>query len=69
MNNLRSVRRHQGLAQYGLAVRARVSPSLISGIERWDYVPTPTIQSRIAAALEVAVEEIWPVQADASSGR
>jgi DNA-binding XRE family transcriptional regulator len=57
---LRDLRQQRGLAIYGLAVRARCSPSTIGAAERWGYRPSSAVCDRIAAALEVTVEDIWP---------
>jgi hypothetical protein len=38
-NCLRQLRRAQGLPLYGLAVKASVSPTIVSMIERFDYRP------------------------------
>jgi len=59
-NRLRQLRRSQGVAQYGLAVRADVSPTVIGAIERHDYVPGAQVRARIAQALRVAERDIWP---------
>jgi transcriptional regulator with XRE-family HTH domain len=59
-NNLRRLRQAQGLALYGLAALARVSPTTLSGIERWGYQPTARVRQRIAAALGVTERDIWP---------
>jgi lambda repressor-like predicted transcriptional regulator len=59
-NQLRPLRRAQGLPLWGLAVRARTSPGTLSAIERWGYRPGADLQQRIAAALGVTVAEIWP---------
>jgi transcriptional regulator with XRE-family HTH domain len=59
-NNLRRLRQDQGLALYGLAALARVSPTTLSGIEKWGYQPTARVRQRIAAALGVTERDIWP---------
>jgi DNA-binding XRE family transcriptional regulator len=59
-NRLRQLRRSQRVAQYGLAVRADVSPTVIGAIERYDYMPGVEVRARIARALGVAVRDIWP---------
>jgi DNA-binding XRE family transcriptional regulator len=59
-NRLRQLRRSQGVAQYGLAVRADVSPTVIGAIERHDYVPGAQVRARIAQALHIAERDIWP---------
>jgi DNA-binding XRE family transcriptional regulator len=59
-HRLRSLRQAHGLAIYGLAVRARCSPTTIGAAERWGYRPSIAVCTRIAAALDVRVEAIWP---------
>jgi transcriptional regulator with XRE-family HTH domain len=59
-NHLRRLRHARGLALYGLAALARVSPTTLSGIERWNYRPTARVRQRIAAALGVTERDIWP---------
>ena len=39
---------------------AVVAHSRFSDYERGGLIPTPKVQARIAAALEVRVEDIWP---------
>jgi DNA-binding XRE family transcriptional regulator len=62
-NRLRQLRRSRGVAQYGLAVRADVSPTVIGAVERYDYVPGAQVRARIVQALGVAVRDIWPDEA------
>jgi DNA-binding XRE family transcriptional regulator len=57
---LRALRLERGLAIYGLAVRAQCSPTTLGAVERWGYRPSTAVCERIAAALEVSVEDIWP---------
>jgi DNA-binding XRE family transcriptional regulator len=59
-NHLKQVRQACGLALYGLAARAKVSPTTLSAIERWDYHPRSDVRERIARALGVRVTDIWP---------
>jgi ribosome-binding protein aMBF1 (putative translation factor) len=59
-NQLRQIRVSQGLAAYGLAVRAKVSPTIIGAIERWDYMPGAPVRQRLADALGVDEIQIWP---------
>jgi DNA-binding XRE family transcriptional regulator len=63
-NRLRELRRRRQLAVWGLAARARTSPTLISAIERWGYVPGVDVRTRIAAALGVVVNDVWPDAAE-----
>jgi ribosome-binding protein aMBF1 (putative translation factor) len=59
-NQLRQIRLSRGLAMYGLAVWAQVSPTIIGAVERWDYVPGAAVRQRLADALGVPEREIWP---------
>jgi transcriptional regulator with XRE-family HTH domain len=59
-NHLRQLRRAQGLPLYGLAVKASVSPTIISMIERFDYKPGARVRERLAQALAVQTQAIWP---------
>jgi transcriptional regulator with XRE-family HTH domain len=58
-NRLR-LRRRQGLAQYAVAVKAGVSPTVLGMIERYDYQPGPKVRQKIATALGVSEQAIWP---------
>jgi transcriptional regulator with XRE-family HTH domain len=59
-NCLRQLRRAQGLPLYGLAVKASVSPTIVSMIERFDYMPGEPVRLRLAGALGVQPQLIWP---------
>jgi DNA-binding XRE family transcriptional regulator len=59
-NRLRELRNERGLAQQGLAARARVSPAMIVAVERWGHVPGEVVQQKIATALGVQPMDIWP---------
>jgi transcriptional regulator with XRE-family HTH domain len=59
-DRLRQLRRAQGLPLYGLAVKASVSPTIVSMIERFDYVPGEPVRNRLAGALGVPPQLIWP---------
>lgn len=59
-NNLKALRRAQRLSLWGLATRAGSSATTLSAIERWGYRPGAALRQRIAAALGVAVEDVWP---------
>jgi DNA-binding XRE family transcriptional regulator len=61
-NRLRCLRQARGWAIYGLAVRARCSPTTIGAAERWGYRPSANVCQRIAEALGVPLETIWPEQ-------
>jgi lambda repressor-like predicted transcriptional regulator len=58
-SQLKATRRARGLAIWGLSVMSGVSPSLLTAIEKWGYVPGANTQQRIADALGVQVEDIW----------
>ncbi|MGA7731288.1 MAG: hypothetical protein WCD37_08440 [Chloroflexia bacterium] len=72
---LKAARRARGLAIWGLSVMSGVSPSLLTAIEKWGYVPNSNTQKRIADALGVQVADIWTPEseqeqeADRSLGR
>jgi DNA-binding XRE family transcriptional regulator len=57
---LKTLRQARGLAQYGLAALAHVSPSTILAAERWNYVPSPPVRERLARALGASPQDIWP---------
>jgi DNA-binding XRE family transcriptional regulator len=59
---LRALRQERRLAIYGLAARAQCSPTTIGAVERWGYRPSAAVCERLAAALDVPVEVIWPEQ-------
>jgi DNA-binding XRE family transcriptional regulator len=59
-NRLRQLRRARGLPLYGLAVKASVSPTIVSMIERFDYRPGAPVCTRLAQALGVQLRDIWP---------
>jgi DNA-binding XRE family transcriptional regulator len=59
-NNLKALRQSKGLAQYGLAALARVSPTTIQAAEKWGYLPSHPVRQRLATALGVCSVDIWP---------
>ncbi len=59
-NNLRVIRLQAELAMWGLSAQSKVSPALISAVEKWGYYPGEKIRVRLAEALDVRVDEIWP---------
>ncbi len=58
-SQLKATRCARSLAIWGLSVMSGVSPSLLTAIEKWGYVPNSNTQERIADALGVRVEDIW----------
>ena len=67
-NALRALRQARGLTILGVAVPAHTAPSTIVAIEKYDYVPGRSVKERLAAALSVAVSDVWPGD-DAASDR
>ncbi|MBS4029938.1 MAG: helix-turn-helix transcriptional regulator [Clostridiales bacterium] len=61
-NRLREVRKQQGLSQFGLAKMCGVEPSNLSKVENGILKPYPGWRQRIALALGVSEEEIFPVE-------
>jgi len=59
-NRLRELRLERGWQQVKLAVEAGVSPSTIGNIENFGYRTADERKQRIAAALGVEVDDIWP---------
>lgn len=68
INRLKELRQARSLPMIGLSVKAGVSTTTIGAIERWDHVPGKDVQLRLAGALDVTVEEIWPQVAGFGSG-
>jgi lambda repressor-like predicted transcriptional regulator len=60
VNYLKAVRHTQKLSLWGLATCAGTSPSTLSAVEKWGYRSSAALRQRIAAALGVPVETIWP---------
>lgn len=56
-----TLRRQMGLSQFDLSLRSRVHPSTISRIESGRYRPYPAEAKRLARALGVRVEDLFPV--------
>jgi DNA-binding XRE family transcriptional regulator len=60
-NHLREVREKAGLSRGGLARRADLSNESIERLEgKGDPTPTLSTARKIASALGVSVEDIWP---------
>jgi DNA-binding XRE family transcriptional regulator len=59
-NKLRELRQAQNLSQWGLAVNVGTSTAMLSAIERWGYRPGADLCARIAAALGVSTNDVWP---------
>jgi len=59
-NNLRELRLARKMALTQLAVQSGASTSTIVAIEKYYHLPGDDLRRRLAAVLEVDVEEIWP---------
>jgi transcriptional regulator with XRE-family HTH domain len=60
MNRVKELRKKRGMSQAELAVKARTSPTMLVMIERYGHRPGPDLRERIARALGVTPEDIWP---------
>jgi transcriptional regulator with XRE-family HTH domain len=63
-SRLRSERERQGLSGRELAYFAGTSPMTISRLERGEGDVAPAVKARVARALRVSVEELWPPGGD-----
>lgn len=59
-NALRALRTKMSLPIAAVAVRAKVGTATITMIERYGHEPRPETKERLARALGVDVEQIWP---------
>lgn len=59
-NRVKELRLAQGMLQRQLQMRASISPSVLTLIEKYSYRPTETIRLKIAAALGLHVDQVWP---------
>ncbi|HXB16410.1 MAG TPA: helix-turn-helix transcriptional regulator [Solirubrobacteraceae bacterium] len=64
-NSLELHRRSLGWTQRELAERARVDASAVCRAERGHY-PSANVRMRLAAALDVAISDLWPRNDDAA---
>ena len=64
-NHLTTYRQKRGLSAAELAQRTGISRQTIYAIESGSYVPNTVVALRLARTLEVAVEEIFSLSADA----
>ena len=60
MNHLREVRKSKGLSQFGLAKLADIHPVNISQIENGWLRPYVGWRKRLAEALQVSEQELFP---------
>ena len=66
-NQLRNSRVACGYSQLQLSVVAQVSPAMIVAVEKYGYMPGPWVRSKLAKALGVSAEKLWPSLADTSA--
>lgn len=59
-NALRELRTKMRLPIAAVAVRAKVGTATLTMVEKYGHVPRSETQQRIARALNVSVQEIWP---------
>lgn len=53
-NNIEIIRRTRWLSQSQLAKKAKITQSMVSNIEDWEYNPTLDVINKIATALKVS---------------
>jgi transcriptional regulator with XRE-family HTH domain len=56
--NVQALRRHRGLSQEELAHQAELHQTYLSGVERGRRNPSLLVLARIAAALQVDLEDL-----------
>jgi len=59
-NRVREVRHARGLTLNRLAAVADISPNTLVAVEKHFYWPTERVRERIAAALGLELEDLWP---------
>lgn len=61
-NNLRKIRKNQGMSQERLALRSGISKQTIILIEKGDRLPSLKTAYAISSALRVSIYDIFPFQ-------
>ena len=61
MSQLRNERERQGLSLRELAHFADTSAMTVSRLERGEGEVSPAVKARVARALRVSVEKLWPL--------
>lgn len=59
-NNLKQIKASKGISGLKLSQMTGIAPSIISNIENYRIVPYPGWKKRIAKALDVCEDEIFP---------
>jgi len=67
-SKLRALREQRGLRQFDLCVLTRLSPATIWNAEHRDSISLKT-RKKIAKALKVSVEDLWPNDSHEAQGR
>src|SRR5579863_6252989 len=62
---LPAIRKRRGISAARLAALAKVSRQTVYAIEAGDYVPNTAVALQLARILEVSVEELFSLEADA----
>lgn len=68
MNQLKKIRELKGLSQFELAKKADITPSDISRIENNKIFAYPGWRARLAEALDIPQNELFPEEGDESDG-
>lgn len=66
-HRLKSVRAQRGMSALELSRRAEITSQYVYMLEAGRYSPSDEVRVRIAAALEVQVEDIWSYPQDVAS--
>lgn len=61
-NNLRKIRKNQGMSQERLALRSGISKQTIILIEKGDRLPSLKTAYAISSALRISIYDIFPFQ-------
>jgi DNA-binding XRE family transcriptional regulator len=69
-NKLRYLRSAKRMSLRELAVEAGISTSTLVAVEKYSYLPSQDIRTRIAVALGIRESLIWPVsESEASNAK
>ena len=63
-NNLKKIRSEKGLTLWGITATTGISTTTLGAIENHGYVPIQKRQEKLADALGVTRDDIWPVTSD-----
>jgi len=66
-NTLRDIRTHKGLSQQQLARHASVGQGQISALERGASQPSLTTARRLARALEMPLDDLFPEESPSAA--